>query len=60
MHMSHNRIVLGRQCTENTAFSTYFVVGQSRDKFAIDSFKMSDRRHIVEDFETGGLLQIEQ
>ena len=60
MHMSLNRITLLRQCTANTAFSTYLVIEGSRDRFARDWFEMSGRRDVVKNFETGGLLQIEQ
>ena len=44
----------------NTAFSTYLVIDPSRDRFAIDCFEMSGRYDVVKDFETGGLLQIDQ
>ena len=42
------------------AFSTYLAIEPSRDWFAIDWFEMSGRRDLVKNFETGGLLQIEQ
>ena len=35
------------------------IIGPSRDKFAINWFKMSGRRDVVKNFETGGVLQIE-
>ena len=47
-------------CTAKTAFSTCLVIGPSRDRFAIDWFEMSGRRDVVKNFETGGLVQIEQ
>ena len=43
----------------NTAFLIYFVIEPSCDKFTIDWFKMSGRRDVVKNFETGGVLQIE-
>ena len=41
-------------------FSAYLVIGPSCDGFAIDWFEMSDGRDVVKNFETGGVLQIEQ
>ena len=59
MNMSINRITLLRQCTANTTFSTYLVIGPSRDRFAIHWFETNGRRDVVKNFETSGLLQIE-
>ena len=60
MRLSLNRITLYRQCTAKIAFSTYLVIVPSRDRFAIDWFEMSGRRDVVKNFETGGLVQIDQ
>ena len=51
---------LKRKRTAKTVFSTCLVIGPSRDRFAIDWFEMSGRRDVVKNFETGGLVQIEQ